>query len=74
MGSAIMVLDFIDEVSGYLAIGDMKARILLEHQKDGYLKNDHFVEQVEKAMSIFEAKYPGVQGLFLFDNAPSHRG
>ena len=73
MGSAIMVSDFIDEVSGLLEIGDMKAQATLEHQKDGYFTNDQFVNQVDKATGIFEAKYPGAQGLFLFDNAPSHR-
>ena len=73
MGSAIMVSDFIDEVGGFLEIGDMKARTTLEHQKDGYFTNDQIVNQVDKAMGIFEAKYPGAQGLFLFDNAPSHR-
>ena len=64
--------DFIDEVGGYLVIGVMQARTTLEYHKDGYFINNHFVEQVDKAMGIFEAKYPGAQGLFLFDNAPSH--
>ena len=31
------------------------------------------MKQVEKAMDIFELKYPHARGLFLFDNAPSHR-
>ena len=29
--------------------------------------------QVENALNIFEAKYPYARGLFLFDNAPSHK-
>ena len=73
MGSAIMVSDVIDEVGGFLEIGDMEARATLEHQKDGYFTNDQFVNQVDKAMGIIEAKYPGAQELFLFNNAPSHR-
>ena len=32
-----------------------------------------FVAQVKKALDIFEQKFPGVCGIFLFDNAPSHK-
>ncbi len=28
--------------------------------------------QTHKAISLFESKYPSCQGLFVFDNAPSH--
>ena len=28
--------------------------------------------QVHKAISLFEKKYPEAQGIFIFDNAPSH--
>ena len=68
-----MVSDFIDEVDGFLRIGSMEARATLEHQRDGYFSNEKFIVQVDKAINIFERKYPGVQGIFLFDNAPSHR-
>lgn len=67
-----MVSDFIDEVDGYLKCGNEEARLYLEHQSEGYFTNDLFVDQVCKAMNIFERKYPGVIGLFIFDNAPSH--
>ena len=30
------------------------------------------ITQVNKAIDIFEAKYPHAQALFIFDNAPSH--
>ena len=30
------------------------------------------LEQVRHALTIFEAKYPQAQGIFIFDNAPSH--
>ena len=53
-GSAIMVSELIDEVGGFLEIGDMKARTTLEHQKDGYFTNDQFVDQVDKAMGILK--------------------
>lgn len=28
--------------------------------------------QVQRAITIFERKYPEAQGIFIFDNAPSH--
>ena len=31
------------------------------------------IKQVDKVIQIFERKYPNVQPLFLFDNAPSHK-
>ena len=72
LGQAIMVSDFIEEVDGFLKFGNLEARELLEHQKDSYFDNDKFVNQVLKAVDIFNAKYPNAQGLFIFDNAPSH--
>ena len=72
LGQAIMVSDFIDEVNGFLKHNDEEACLLLEHQSDGYFTNDMLVTQVVKAVGIFERKYPGAQGLFIFDNAPSH--
>lgn len=32
-----------------------------------------FVDQVKRALDIFDRKFPGVTVIFLFDNAPSHR-
>ena len=32
-----------------------------------------FLQQVTTAVHVFECKFPGVTGVFLFDNAPSHR-
>ena len=69
---SVMVSDFIDEVSGFLQHEGEKARLLLEHQTDGYFNNDMLLEQVDKAITIFEAKYPVAQGIFIFDHAPSH--
>ena len=74
LGQAIMVSDFIEEASGdYLRHDDEHARLLLETQTDGYFDSEKFLVQVDKAIDIFEAKYPLHQGLFLFDNAPSHK-
>ena len=72
LGQAIMVSDFLDEVGGLLEYGGEKARLLLEHQTDGYFNNEMLLTQVEKVITIFEAKYPVAQGLFIFDHAPSH--
>lgn len=74
LGQAIMVSDFIEEASGdYLRHDDKQARLLLETQTDGYFNSDKFLLQVDEAIDIFEAKYPTYQGLFVFDNAPSHK-
>ena len=41
--------------------------------RDGYFKAEDLIAQVDRAMDIFEAKTNGLaQGLFMFDNAPSH--
>ena len=58
LGQAIMVSDFLDEVSGLLEFEGEKARLLLEHQTDGYFNNDMLLTQVSKVISIFEQKYP----------------
>lgn len=73
LGAAIMVSDFIDEVNGFLRDKDGEARLLLETQKDGYFNNEHLLEQVEETINIFERVHPQARGLFLFDNAPSHK-
>ena len=72
LGQAIMVSDFIEEVGGFLRHQGEEARFTMEHQSEGYFTNDLLLEQVGKAISIFEVKYPEAQGLFIFDNAPSH--
>ena len=41
---------------------------------DGYFTCDDLIEQVDKAIDIFEERTNGfVTGLFIFDNAPSHQ-
>ena len=73
LGQAIMVSDYIDEAGGFLTLDKFEAREYLEHSKEGYFTNKRFVEQALKAVDIFNAKYPGIIGMFIFDNAPSHR-
>ena len=42
--------------------------------RDGYFTSENLLQQVEHAIDIFEGKTKGnSQGLFLFDNAPSHQ-
>ena len=73
LGASIMVSDFIDEKSGFLCHDGEEARLLLETNKDGYFNNEGFIVQVQKALDIFERKYPDARALMLFDNAPSHK-
>ena len=69
-----MVSDFIEERDGYLAIPDamyktmkqhdpklpQSARVVFEYGKtrDGYWNNQLFMEQMEVAVKVAEAKYP----------------
>ena len=73
LGSFIMVSDFVDEVSGFVRDGSNMARLLLETNKDGYFTNDHLLDQVKKTIDIFEDIHPSCKGIFMFDNAPSHK-
>ena len=71
LGQSIMVLDFFDECNGYfLHVGDC---VMIKVHKDGYFNGDSSMQQVEKAVDIFETKYPHAHGRFLFDNAPLHK-
>jgi hypothetical protein len=41
---------------------------------DGYFTHVEFLEQVSRAIDIFDSKTSGfATGLFMFDNAPSHQ-
>ena len=73
LGAAIMVSDFINEKNGFVHSDTEEARVYLETQRDGYFNNDHLLQQVENTIDIFEQVHPEAQGLFLFDNAPSHK-
>ena len=39
----------------------------------GYFTNDRLLEQVSRAVDIFERVHHDAIGIFLFDNAPTHR-
>ena len=57
--------------SDYLQHNSKEARLLLETNTDGYFNNDLLLKQVDKAITVFEDKYPHAQLLFLFDSATS---
>ena len=77
-GAGIMVSDFIEERSGYIAFTQqeynhakvtrphlwMHARLLLEYgeSREEYWTSDRFIAQLEKAVEIAEVKYPIADG------------
>lgn len=75
-GQSIMVSDFLTREWGRLEFDGEEARTTFKAGKnrDGYFTNDDLVEQVDKAINIFEARTHGfIKGLFTFDNATTHR-
>lgn len=68
-----MVSNFIVERSGYFRHEEKAARLCLETQKDGYFNSDMFLKQIDSAQDVFDHRFPGITGIFLFDNALSHR-
>ena len=73
LGTSIMVSYFVDEVIGFLRDDRGEARVLLETSREGYFTNEHLFKQVENGVDIFERVHPEAKGIFIFDNAPSHR-
>ncbi|KAI0270914.1 hypothetical protein BGY98DRAFT_923292, partial [Russula aff. rugulosa BPL654] len=75
-GQLLMVSDFLTLNWGRLHDGDEEARIIFKagRNRDGYFDTNDLLQQVDKAIDIFEGLTKGwAQGLFLFDNAPSHQ-
>ena len=66
LGSSVMVSDFLVEGNGYLKDDVGAARLYLETQKDRYFNNDMFVDQVKRAIDMFDRRFPGITGIFLF--------
>ena len=73
LGASVMVSDFIDEIRGFVRDSEAEARVKLEIQRDGYFTNELLLKQVATTIDIFERVHPHAKGIFLFDNAPSHR-
>ena len=75
-GASIMISDFLTIEWGRLRDDDQEAHLVFKagKQRDGYFSSENLLQEVEKAVDIFEGKTKGfAQGLFLFDNAPSHQ-
>ncbi len=82
-GLALHVNDFLVDVYGHLTLADDDAATNDECAKEAYEKpgknydgwwtTEDFAKQVvEKAIPIFERRFPNAQALFAFDNATSH--
>ena len=89
-GAGLMVSDFIEERDGYCALSDVvfqavcnvdpsiqqSARVIFEYGKgkDGYWNNELFMEQIDKAAIIAEAKYPPriFKHVWIFDHSCGH--
>lgn len=64
------------DILSYIFTSTREARIIFKAGKnrDGYFDADDLLRQVDKAIDIFEGLTKCyAQGLFLFDNAPSHQ-
>ncbi|KAI5823804.1 hypothetical protein K523DRAFT_210212, partial [Schizophyllum commune Tattone D] len=76
-GQSIMVSDFLTSEWGRLRSDtDGEARVIFKAGKnrDGWFTAVELIAQVDRAIDIFEGRVNGfAQGLFLFDNAPSHQ-
>ncbi|KIJ35041.1 hypothetical protein M422DRAFT_262785 [Sphaerobolus stellatus SS14] len=75
-GASIMISDFLVPEWGRLKDEDDEARVLFRAGKnrDGYFYTKDLLQQVKKAINIFESRTKGTTtGLFMFDNAPSHQ-
>ena len=62
--------------SSHISTCTREARIIFKAGKnrDGFFNADDLLQQVDNAIDIFEGCTKGwAQGLFLFDNAPSHQ-
>ncbi|CAG8548609.1 9676_t:CDS:10 [Cetraspora pellucida] len=71
LDSAIYISDFLTETIGPLK--DDQEEAVLGANRDGYWNSKKLIEQVRKAVSIFEQTHLGCVGIFLFDNAISHK-
>src|SRR6267154_1805201 len=76
MGMSESPLILISHIYLTSLISIREARVIFKAGKnrDGFFDADDLLRQVDKAIDIFEGLTKGwAQGLFLFDNAPSHQ-
>ena len=61
-----MVSDFIEEKrNDFLHYRSQYARLCLETQSESYFDSPKFLKRVEKAINIFECKYPNHTAVFI---------
>jgi hypothetical protein len=63
-------------ILSYIFTSTRETRVIFKEGKNrnGYFDADDLLRQVDNAIDIFEGLTKGnAQGLFLFDNAPSHQ-
>ncbi|KAH8985207.1 hypothetical protein EDB92DRAFT_1785929, partial [Lactarius akahatsu] len=75
-GQSLMVSDFLLADWGRLHNDNSEAHVFFKAGKlqDGWFSANNLLAQVEKVINIFEGITKGLaQGLFLFNNAPSHQ-
>ncbi|KAF8269701.1 hypothetical protein EI94DRAFT_1500911, partial [Lactarius quietus] len=75
-GVSLMVSDFLTTEWGHLHHGDSEVQIIFcpGKNRDRQFTADHLLNQVDKAINIFQGFTNGcTQALFLFNNAPSHQ-
>jgi hypothetical protein len=67
-------LTFISHILIFITIREARIIFKAGRNRDGWFDADDLLQQVDKAIDIFEGLTKGwAQGLFLFDNAPSHQ-
>lgn len=74
LGLGVHVSDFLTETIGPLKDEQEEACVtmILGANRDGFWDSRKLLEQVIRAINIFERTHPGNVGIFAFDNATSH--
>ncbi|KAE9392941.1 hypothetical protein BT96DRAFT_967294 [Gymnopus androsaceus JB14] len=79
-GRIVHVSDLINEVTGRLVVRDACGKIIRDareiiypgSQGDAWWDTAQLLEQIRKAISIFEEAHPNCQALFVFDQSSAH--
>jgi hypothetical protein len=79
-GKLIHVSDFINPETGRLTVTDAAGKIMHDARKiifpgsdgDPWWDTKQLIEQIKRAIEIFELAHPGKQALFVFDQSSAH--
>lgn len=79
-GHLIHVSDFINEASGRLILTDENGDVVEDARKiiypgsngDPWWDTEQLIQQVERAIKIFEKAHPDCTALFIFDQSSAH--